>query len=382
MADIRIMDKRRTAEIKNLGTTSSFWDRRLGSYKYISSTYVGGFRPGVFRINPVILRHRTQEGGYGRILSKKNGVGSIGDIGVLIPQCIQYDESTSNNLDNYALQKAYNKLYSAEVQAGVFLGELEETIRLLTNPLEAFSRFAWQNFAKKTRSVTLTSDLWLQYRYGIMPLIGDVTDAIKRVQSKAEEIDGRILSVRGGASNSTTIVYDNTVASTMSANIALKARSTMEVERSSTAIIYYRLVAPKGWREAWGLSISDIPNVAWELIPFSFVVDWFLSVGNWLTSLKSFSNATVQTLGNCVTQTVHSTNKTVYNSLRIWVNNGYVEPDDGAYVDDFITEQRYMARRINLQLPAMPAINPNPYNYKRVLDSLALTWGRLKLRRL
>lgn len=37
---------------------------------------------------------------------------------------------------------------------------------------------------------------------------------------------------------------------------------------------------------------SDILGSAWELIPYSFVVDWFLPIGNWLSSFRPINNMT------------------------------------------------------------------------------------------
>jgi len=36
----------------------------------------------------------------------------------------------------------------------------------------------------------------------------------------------------------------------------------------------------------FGFRWADLPSTAWELIPFSFVADWFLSIGNFIGAIS------------------------------------------------------------------------------------------------
>ena len=52
-------------------------------------------------------------------------------------------------------------------------------------------------------------------------------------------------------------------------------------------------------RHALGLDLQSVPATIWESVPFSFVEDWFVNVGDWLGA--SMPNPRVKHLGNWVT---------------------------------------------------------------------------------
>jgi hypothetical protein len=39
-------------------------------------------------------------------------------------------------------------------------------------------------------------------------------------------------------------------------------------------------------RSTFGFSLDEIPNAGWELLPFSFVADWFLNLGSWVSAVS------------------------------------------------------------------------------------------------
>lgn len=47
-------------------------------------------------------------------------------------------------------------------------------------------------------------------------------------------------------------------------------------------------------RKIQQLGLDDPLGLIWELTPYSFVVDWFLPVGQWLSSFRSIKGLTFQ----------------------------------------------------------------------------------------
>lgn len=119
---------------------------------------------------------------------------------------------------------------------------------------------------------------WLEYNFGVVPLLRDV-------QSAAELLASHV----SGDLYHTTAVGTATYANARSLNrnqghpfngvivqdVRVRFKARYRLDSMSKAV----------------LSQTGITNplaVAWELVPYSFVVDWFLPVGNYLQMLYAF----------------------------------------------------------------------------------------------
>lgn len=121
---------------------------------------------------------------------------------------------------------------------------------------------------------------WLQLQYGWQPLLMDVHGSAEWLAKKqSREIRGKVstrLTERGSTMNrfvnNTSPVYD------------VDTLTDGFVDYS--AVVYFATVGT----ELASLKEAGITNpafLAWELLPYSFVVDWFLPVGNYLSSFDS-----------------------------------------------------------------------------------------------
>lgn len=160
------------------------------------------------------------------------------------------------------------------------LAELPESIAMARNFMSNMkSRVQRIRNLRKVRAsrsfeefVRIFSDAWLEYRYGWRPLVGAARDLYEAVnvlqQSK------RYLPVSGHASREYTATGSPGVTwvtnafggyvDTGSCVSTLKARSFV------THLI---------GRESAALGIQPMVT-AWELVPYSFVVDWFTGIGD------------------------------------------------------------------------------------------------------
>jgi hypothetical protein len=122
--------------------------------------------------------------------------------------------------------------------------------------------------SKKQMSDEYVGSNWLQLQYGWKPLLSDVYGAaghLAYMQNRpqiltyraSQRIQGDYSSSAGGVTNSGTYFVGKTI----------KAL----VEHINEASL---------------VGLSDPASLAWELLPYSFVIDWFIPIGNYLQQLN------------------------------------------------------------------------------------------------
>lgn len=125
------------------------------------------------------------------------------------------------------------------------------------------------------------SQLWLEYRYGWRPLIKSVEDMIAALQSKLKKGD----IVRG--SGSVTVDLSD-------AKVTVTTPTAWTTRTEDYVISGSRTYRGKAYAEintSQAVFQFDPLVTAWESIPYSFIVDWALQVGNWLQAITPFSGA-------------------------------------------------------------------------------------------
>ncbi|DAD51850.1 TPA_asm: maturation protein [ssRNA phage Gephyllon.2_12] len=132
---------------------------------------------------------------------------------------------------------------------------------------------------------------WLEYKYGWMPLLMDVKGA---AEALAQQQLGRPLKFSVSSKASSAVKYSGVVPFTPagggpSVNGVRALAGSLEVRVK----IYAELTSPHV-SAAQQLGLTNPMLVAWELVPFSFVFDWFISVGDYLKSLTALQGVTVR----------------------------------------------------------------------------------------
>lgn len=134
------------------------------------------------------------------------------------------------------------------------------------------------------RSKELAS-LWLEYRYGIMPNVYAIQDAIKALELKYTK--GQV--IRGKSSTTQSLNKSTTGSLVLSADQTVYYSDVWTGSRTYRGSAYVKI---SDNRVRFGF---DPLVTTWERIPFSFIVDWGLKVGNWLKAWSPFSGT--ETLG-------------------------------------------------------------------------------------
>lgn len=137
---------------------------------------------------------------------------------------------------------------------------------------------------------------WLEFTFGWKPLIADVYNAVDVLQSEFPTCP-----VRGSYQGNQVTVEKPNFYTTRTKTRHLKVRLMADLRVTNPNLLL-----------ANQLGLLNPAAVAWDVIPFSFVVDWFLPVSRFI---KTFNDqAGLVLLGQCTTITV-SAEAQVYDSI-------------------------------------------------------------------
>lgn len=204
------------------------------------------------------------------------------------------------SIQNRAGPRIARQIQLTEAQYGVLLAEGRETLAhlvlLARRLLEAYNavrrgrikdlRRVLQTIHKGKWKPAQATSLWLEYRYGITPLLADI-EAISADLRRNERKLGRLFRVSGGGaatySFQTDVVGPAVLPFSVSGEQVVEGRYGY-VLRSESG--YAGFVDGNFRRLSDARAIItrfiDPLSVAWELTPLSFVADWFWTMGDYL----------------------------------------------------------------------------------------------------
>jgi hypothetical protein len=199
-----------------------------------------------------------------------------------------------SGLVNRAEQAALLDLKNQDINLGQFLAELDQTIRLVTVAalrIGAAARFYRRTDAAKWRQVkrwqrgclqrefwSKIPRSWLEVQYGWKPLMSDIFGAAAHLSGPSRL---PLVHVKGNAKD-TTEASGIWPARVGSSKVNYKCLTHHRVDCN----LWYQLQSPV-LAEFSSLGLVNPLEIVWELTPYSFVVDWFLPIGNWLSSLTA-----------------------------------------------------------------------------------------------
>lgn len=219
--------------------------------------------------------------GSGLKVFKSNGTLLFTDTGTLV---YSSDKPFSNGWSNrqacwnQALSRLNEKVRGS-LDLGVDLAEAGQTRRMIraTEEVLKFAR-GWRGLAHfNRRDLSSLSDGWLQWQYGWRPLVQDVFDAagegLRIVVDALQKVSASCTMRSTGGVRS-----PNRIDGLM---IPIEGASN---EKSSCR--FQVAFEPRDFDYARFSSLNPI-SLGWEIIPYSFVVDWFLDVGSYLRNVET-----------------------------------------------------------------------------------------------
>lgn len=251
------------------------------------------------------------------------------------------------NDDIALLGKLREKITSSSFNAAVSMAEGHQSVELIlkaAKTLDTVYRHAkrgdWKSATKalagyernpgvsrKKAASTTLSNGWLEYQYGVKPLLNDVYDAATTLAHLSSVPLQQTLTVSrkntGQAHSGSPTVLDYTD------SYSFKAKKIKAVVKEVDVVSL--------------LGLTDPASVAWEKLPYSFVVDWFIPVGNFL-SARGLSRSITALYVITYTE-------------KVWANGATGIPQNG--LDGYRYRSVHMERTVSSYLDVpLPKIKP------------------------
>lgn len=316
--------------------------------------------------------------------------------------------SLLSRVEGLAITDAFADVGTADMSVLVALAELPETLVFLYSPVRKMEQFVkrakkwreyrdrlvqsyerrrknWESLPARVRAkrpppeppkitpfkvgkieATDISGYWLAVRYGLMPLIYEFQDLQKALKN---EMRPPRMTARGKASDSAQEIVKEYDVQTGNDNDAGQYNSRithrLNVDVTSRAGVLYEPLISVSAR--WGTDLHRVPAALYELIPLSFVADWFWNGASAYDALTAELRAR-KILGSWVVSKATYT----YEVSRLKTGTGPNSQFSGSPGGTFYREEGELTVRRKTSVADVGVYMRLSLNAKRVADGLAL----------
>lgn len=160
----------------------------------------------------------------------------------------------------------------------------------------------------------VTEETWLAMRFGVRPLIMDTLGVMKAIQADLPSEPVRI-TPRGSVQvvgsevsswNHDLGIFTGTIVSSYTHELSVRAMTLIEIELDS-------------FERRIGLNIGSVPEAIVDLVSYSFVVNWMVTLNDFFSALGRMAQPGIKTLGGCYV--VRDQKSGVYQLTNGWCNN-------------------------------------------------------------
>lgn len=192
------------------------------------------------------------------------------------------------SLQTDALKRVMGKYKQHDFNLGTFLGELPEAAALVASAgISVFSAYREVRKGRFHKAVTIlrkanadrgrtfkvdktSASAWLSLQFGWLPLIGDAYSAADAYRAGATR--PKVTKIRAHKTLKRTVPTGGKTRG------GLKYVDSL-IETYTKRVILKTTYQPSAYDQ---LGLTNPALIAWELLPFSFIVDYFIGIGDWL----------------------------------------------------------------------------------------------------
>jgi len=278
------------------------------------------------------------------------------------------DFNWTGNDDLKLLSKLRNSVAGSDFNAGIMIGESREALSMISNAatriywgyraakhgdFRSAARYLTNGTDRRQLSKKTSSSNWLELQYGWLPLLNDVKGAsefLARMHSYPSQRTHRV-SVR-------------------SVGLRPPNTGTPSVTRYNDFLVtrtkYLKAVISE-IDEASLSGLTDPLSVAWELVPYSFVVDWFIPVGSYLSNRGLARSLT----GKYVTTTVDRVKLGGFGKSPSATPETFVSPKEGTMSRGAVEMTRTVSYSLDVPMPAVKPLS-KVASWQHAVNAVAL----------
>lgn len=241
------------------------------------------------------------------------------------------------------------------------VAEIDKSLSILSDLYKSVTKIVTATKAKHASAAA--AEVWLMYRYGIRPLVQDIAGVFEGLKQK---LGRRRITTRArdsvSRSNTKLVTYS---ASDQVVDMQDFESDTVEIRVMSldefNASLLFNI----------GFSPKSLVTLPWELVKYSFVVDWFVNAGEFLGALVPAFGFTQ--LGSCVVVRRTLQHQIAALASRPATSSDIVVPASGS----FVQVQQTTDRSSGLSSPSFGIKSDfRLSNLTRVLDASSLLLQR------
>jgi hypothetical protein len=288
--------------------------------------------------------------------------------------------SRISEADDKSLTRFYKKLKDQKLDLATGLAELSQTAGMISAAaIKLGESFLLAKAGKLGAAFSIlfpktkedVASLHLAYRYGVNPLVSDIVGAAEHLAQLLHDIAPVRIKTKDTSYTETEeeIVIEPAGYNTITGINTITRTSKVIVKYSARYRVKFAMES-----QLSRLGFTNPTNVAWELVPFSFVIDWFYPIGNYLSSLDSLEGLELMELTRTVFIKDTITCKTTYeqdpDELDAWLLPEGLETSwtiENVYNDRRVLDPAEIA---SLSLP--PPRFKNPFSTGHVANAIAL----------
>lgn len=148
---------------------------------------------------------------------------------------------------------------------------------------------------KRGRLRDFAADSWLEVKYGWKPLLQDIEDGAKATAEGWINEPADVV-LQAGKRRQVPLRIQTVPAQ-------YNADQLDGVFKSSLGYTVHLRVLDQATRNLQGLGLLNLAEVGWELIPYSFVLDWFIPVGAFISAQTAFAGT--EFVRGCESEYIH-----------------------------------------------------------------------------
>jgi len=267
------------------------------------------------------------------------------------------DVDTANNK---ALSAIYDQM-RGDLDLSIDIAEAHKSAQMVSKMAKGLANLAVTLRKMKRSNPRDWGNLWLEFTYGWKPLAKSIYGTVDRLLNPDNDSGYQVYKGRGQTLNKKNGSFDTSLGSA-----SYIADTSVRVEYGMA----FNLAESRLEELAGYTSLNPI-SIAWELVPYSFVVDWVVDVGGYMRNLENswlyasdfvsgYKTVTTRSGWTFHTQGVRSRSD-LPGAMDVWNVDG----------GTFVRTKKVRTVLISIPFPSLPAFRPQ-LGWSRAVSGSAL----------